>query len=119
MQGEVAGPGINKNTFGLKELDVFMFNLWSIDKGEYLPFEVLDILCNKTGLNAVPLGRYGISLENETMDSMIEMARGKYANGKQREGIVVRPIKEMRSSILGGRLSFKVCNNDYLLKSGE
>jgi hypothetical protein len=50
---------------------------------------------------------------------LIEMAKGNYANGHQREGIVVRPVKEMHSKILNGRLSFKVINNDYLLNGGE
>jgi hypothetical protein len=32
------------------------------------------------------------------------------------EGIVVRPQQEMASLAIGGRLSFKCLNTDYLLK---
>lgn len=45
---------------------------------------------------------------------------GLYAGTKQRkEGIVVRPLVEQRSVTLGGRLSFKVINNDFLLKDED
>lgn len=43
-----------------------------------------------------------------------------YAGTKQRkEGIVVRPLVEQGSAVLGGRLSFKVINNDFLLKDED
>ena len=49
------------------------------------------------------------------------MAKGNYpGTTNRREGIVVRPLKQMRSEALGGsRLSFKVLNNDFLLKDEE
>ena len=48
------------------------------------------------------------------------MARGIYAGTKNRkEGVVVRPIEEAPSATLGGRLSFKVINNDFLLKDED
>jgi hypothetical protein len=53
------------------------------------------------------------------MEQLLEKAKGKYPSGKHREGIVIRPIKEAYSEILKGRLSFKVVNNDYLLKDEE
>jgi hypothetical protein len=48
---------------------------------------------------------------------LLKLARGVYPGTKNpREGIVVRPLVERRSEVLDGRLSFKVINNDYLLK---
>jgi hypothetical protein len=32
---------------------------------------------------------------------------------------VIRPLTELRSPTLGGRLSFKVINNDFLLKDED
>ncbi len=53
-------------------------------------------------------------------DTWLEAARGMYAGTKQRkEGVVVRPLVEQSSPTLGGRLSFKVINNDFLLKDED
>ena len=45
----------------------------------------------------------------------IEGARGKYASGNDKEGIVIRPQEPIYSSITEGPLSMKVINNDFLL----
>lgn len=59
-----------------------------------------------------------------TLEELLEKARGKYPGTDNfREGIVVRPKKEVpraRVAALGhSRLSFKVINNDFLLKYGQ
>jgi hypothetical protein len=38
---------------------------------------------------------------------------------QRKEGIVIRPLREQTSATLGGRLSFKVINNDFLLKDED
>ena len=54
------------------------------------------------------------------LERWLELARGLYAGTKNRkEGIVVRPLVESHSATLAGRLSFKVINNDFLLKDEE
>jgi hypothetical protein len=51
-----------------------------------------------------------------TLDELLNLAQGVYTGTQnQREGIVVRPLQEHYSPTLGGRLSFKVLNNVYLL----
>jgi hypothetical protein len=46
-------------------------------------------------------------------------ARGTYVGTTNRkEGVVVRPVREAHSPTLGGHLSFKVLNNDFLLAEG-
>jgi hypothetical protein len=48
------------------------------------------------------------------------MAKGIYpGTTNRREGIVVCPTTEIYSPTLQGRLSFKVVNNEYLLKDEE
>ena len=42
---------------------------------------------------------------------MVEYAKGNYNNGTPQEGIVVRSLDQT--------ISFKVINNDFLLKYGE
>ena len=39
-----------------------------------------------------------------------------YPNGRTKEGIVIRPQEPIYSPIIGGCLSMKVINNDYLVK---
>jgi hypothetical protein len=60
----------------------------------------------------VPLVMSGDSF-NMTLDQLILFARDdiKYENGTPAEGIVVRSQD--------GLISFKVMNNNYLLKNGE
>ena len=55
-------------------------------------------------------------LPYKTVEEFIERAKGKYASGNHKEGIVIRPIEPVYSKILEGPLSMKVINNDYLLK---
>jgi hypothetical protein len=56
----------------------------------------------------------------ETVEELLELADSvKYSNGKQAEGIVIRPIDETYSEVLKGRMSFKVISNNYAVKHGE
>lgn len=50
-----------------------------------------------------------------TLAGWIAAARGELPGGRRKAGIVVRPLRETRSTALGGRLSFAVDNNDHLL----
>ena len=55
------------------------------------------------------------------LDTLLVLAKGRYSGTKnRREGIVVRPLNAMNSEVLGGgRLSFKVLNNEFLLKDED
>ena len=52
-----------------------------------------------------------------TLDELLEKSNGNYENAGQREGIVIRPQREMK--VCNQRLSFKVLNNKYLLKNED
>ena len=58
---------------------------------------------------------------DHTLEHYLALAQGVYPGTKNRkEGIVVRPLVERLSPTLGGgRLSFKVINNDFLLKDED
>ena len=57
---------------------------------------------------------------NWNLDELLEMAKGKYKGTQNnREGIVIRTVKERFSDTAKGRASFKVLNNNYLLKDEE
>ena len=124
IQGEVCGPGIQKNRLGLAEVDLFVFSAYDVRAGRFLDFEPFVELCREHGLRTVPIERVVRGGEAAAyphdLDGWLDAARGFYAGTKQRrEGIVVRPIVETPSATLGGRLSFKVINNDFLLKDED
>lgn len=117
IQGEVAGPGIQKNKLGLKEVQFFAFNVYDVKKGEYFSFEEFKAFCEENKIQTVPILETNVLLDNETVESLLVRAEGKYPSGKEREGIVLRPMKERQSRVLKGRMSFKVINNRFLLKA--
>lgn len=113
IQGEIAGPGIQKNPLGLKFPDLFVFNVVDMDAGR-LHLDAALRIAAEFGLNFVPVLERGESF-SRTQADLLEMARGKYADhfpsaksSQDREGIVIRS--------LCGRISFKAINNDFLLK---
>jgi RNA ligase (TIGR02306 family) len=121
IQGEVCGPGIQKNRLGLPAVDLFVFSVYDMRAGAFLEFEPFVEFCRDHGLPTVPIERVVRDADyTHTLDGWIEAARGLYAGTKQRkEGIVIRPLVETLSPSLGGRLSFKVINNDFLLKDED
>lgn len=118
FQGEMAGPGIQKNRLNLSAPKWFVFTVKDLNTGKRLGLEEMKILCEKVGLEMVPIEEEGDNLIDKypTLDALLERAKGKYHSGQNKEGIVIRPVEPVYSQIVGGALSFKVLNNDYLLK---
>ena len=125
IQGEICGQGIQKNRLGLKQDELFVFNVWNIDEQRYYSFEDFKQICGELGLKTVRIiweGKFDF-----TLDELIIMAKGKYLNtNTNREGIVIRPKEECISETvlnysaeLRGRMSFKVINVEYQLKEEE
>ena len=119
IQGELCGPGINKNRMGYKELDFFVFNVYSLDTMQYMGLADMSYTCSQLGLKTVPVEE--VVPFDFTLDELLEMAKGKYENTKNnKEGIVVRTTLVEPSEILSSRLlGFKVINNQYLLHDEE
>lgn len=118
IQGEVCGPGIQNNPLGLKEPELYVFNVYDIGRQRYLDYADAFRLLSDWKLPAVPVEAANVRFE-WTLDQLLEMAKGKYKSGKHREGIVIRPVVEQESRVLQGRLSVKAINNDYLLSGGN
>jgi len=115
VQFEARGEGIQKNRLGLKGVDGFVFNVWRIAEGRYLDHAGTRAFAESLGMPVVPEARRWDSFAAPLAD-LLELAQGVYAGTRnQREGIVIRPVQERYSPTLGGRLSFKVLNNLYLL----
>lgn len=118
FQGEMAGPGIQKNRLNLTAPKWFIFTIKNLATGQRLGLEEMKTLCDKVGLEMVPIEEEGDNLIEKypTLETLLERAKGKYASGQNKEGIVIRPVEPIHSNTVSGPLSFKVLNNDYLLK---
>lgn len=110
VQFEVAGPGIQGNPIGLKEVQMFAFNVYDIVDHKYLDFQMFRKFCYEYDIPMVPVISWGLRFDLND-DGLRNYAEQKYSNGKPAEGIVIRPLIEQR--INGDRLSFKVINLQY------
>lgn len=118
ISGEIVGPGIQKNRMGLEAVQLMVFDVRDIQAGRYLDPDAMIEFCKKYNLPTVPIDNPDFVFDF-TVDQLLEMAKGKYENGHDREGIVIRPLNSVYSPTLGSRLSVKVINNDYLVEIGE
>lgn len=117
FQGELYGPGILKNPLELPKPTWFGFSIYWKSQHRYLTHYEMTDVWETSGLRHVRIMKGGEDFQYN-LDDLLEMAKGTYDYTRNpREGIVVRPRdEEIYSPTLGGRLSFKVINNDYLLK---
>jgi RNA ligase (TIGR02306 family) len=109
LTGEICGPGIQKNRLRLNDPEWYVFDVMDWDSGAYLPYDRMIEICASLGLNLVPLEERGESFAY-TLEDLLEKAKGKYPSGVDKEGIVVRYVPAPKA------VSFKVLNNDALLK---
>lgn len=123
IQGEIVGPGIQNNRLYLKDVDLFVFDVFSGDLKRRLHNSELHKFCAELGLKSVPVQcvlQPGDLDRPETIDEWLKFAEGKYSGTNNiREGIVVRPNNGGHSVVLNGRSSFKVIANNFLLKYEE
>jgi RNA ligase (TIGR02306 family) len=122
VQGELMGPGIQKNREGLTAHKLFVFDVYNIDEGKYLsPSERHDVMVElwNRGLNRdivqhvpvmtmdVTLTELGINNTNE----LLAFAEGPSLNHPIREGLVFKRVD--------GGFSFKAISNAFLLKEKD
>lgn len=119
LQGELIGPGVQKNKYQLKEHEVLFFNVYDIDKGCYLDYEEFEKVIKDLGLKSCPTIDDNFVL-NHTVQELVDMSIGmsKLNNQTHREGLVFRSKKEKQIHRLG-RCSFKAINPKFLLKYEE
>lgn len=121
FQGEIVGPGIQGNKYGLSEHRIFVFQIYNRGYHSYIQMDTMFAACKTVSIDTVPLlGK--ITLGNN-IDDLVKLAEGKSKlNPKiQREGIVVRPIRDIyrpdfARRFVNDRVSFKVINPKFLLK---
>ena len=113
IQGELVGPGLNGNR-DLYEFPEFrVFRIFDIEKKQWVCPEERYGLCYDLDLLHVKVIRHKWKVFNEltTMNDFLEFVKGKTNRGHEREGMVWKSMD--------GFVSFKVINNDYLLKQKD
>jgi len=118
IQGEIVGPGVQGNKYGLSELHFFVFGIWDIDTKQYLSYDKKLCICAALGLYAVPEIWVGAIPQNRDPVYM----RAYFLSEAERtsvvgcnpdaEGVVIRVRDEQQ-------LSFKAISNRWLLKNEE
>ncbi|MDR2796483.1 MAG: RNA ligase (ATP) [Spirochaetaceae bacterium] len=109
LTGEICGPGIQKNRLRLSTPEWYVFDVMDWDSGSYVPYDRMLEICASLEVLVVPLEERGESFAY-TLEELLEKAKGKYPSGVDKEGIVVRYAPSPKA------VSFKVLNNDALLK---
>jgi RNA ligase (TIGR02306 family) len=115
LTGELCGPGIQKNRLRLPGYEWYVFDWKNWSSGEYVAWNEMVVNCEALGVPCVPCVPLEEAGDNfgYTLDELLQKARGKYPGGLDKEGIVVR------HSVDPHRVSFKVLNNDALLKEKD
>lgn len=116
IQGEFCGGGIQSNPMKLQRPDWFVFTIKDVKKNRRFGLEETTEFCKQLELNMVPVEEQGESLPYTEVDELLARARGNYASGSVKEGIVIRPKEPVYSARISAPLSFKAINNDYLIK---
>lgn len=116
VQGEQGDTKVQGNKYGIKEPQMWVFNIIDHEKNYHYNIKELSSFCRKYNLQHVPiLGRIeGCKLSElgSTVQELVEFSKGKSVLANiQREGVVIRCIDNGHKL-----LSFKVINPDFLLK---
>lgn len=110
IQGEIVGPGIQKNKYGLEEKKFYVFNFILPYSGRWDSLTALEF-CASYDLHFVPILSSGNMLP-DTVDEMLKIATGKSILADTlREGLVCRSED--------GAFGFKAVSPDFLLKWDE
>lgn len=129
IQGELIGPGIQKNKYKLDDHEVRFFNVFDIDSQRHLGVSEMSELLASMGLPQAPLVGHA-RLGEMDVDGLVEMATFKSLLNNQTvaEGVVIRSlsgVSEVFQTPTGpkvvdrGRVSFKVISPTFLLKNEE
>ncbi len=127
IQGELVGPGIQKNKLLLTEPKFYVFNVYDVLKDRYLDHADFESTTLAMELDLVPV------IQNEQGEKVYRLGdimpdvttAVKFATRKSvvtpsvwAEGVVIRPTQEQYVDRYG-RLSFKVINPEFLLKDSD
>ncbi len=114
IQGELVGPGIQDNIYGLSKLEFYVFDIYDIAQGKYLNPADRRTMVETMGLKHVPVIATSADLYDTLgitdIPQLLEFADGKSVvgfTGHLREGVVFKEVN--------GGFTFKAISNKYLL----
>jgi RNA ligase (TIGR02306 family) len=111
LQGELAGPGVNKNTARLATHGYYVFNIWSIDEKRYFSAAEREAFLAWAGIRNAPVIDKGfVGLPDR--ESLKEIADNVLFNDLPAEGVVFKSLDDPG-------FSFKKISAKYLLKNDE
>lgn len=114
FQGELVGPGINKNRDMYTDYEWHVFKIFNITDQMYELPATARRICEELGLTYVPV----IEAECEVFDrftdtdALLKFAEGKTAHGNEREGLVFKSCDYPY-------VTFKAVSNRYLMKEND
>ena len=110
IQGEIVGPGILKNTLGLKELEFHPFYIWDLDKQQKYPYDKFLMVMELMKLTPVQVLYRGHFKPEWTKTSLLEWADSLRYPNYPAEGLVVM------TEDVEHHHSFKAISRKFLLK---
>ncbi len=120
LQGELLGPKIQGNRYGMKRPTLFFFDAYDMEQQRYVNFDDFQLLCDHLDLETAPLICRRTKLIGRSITEVLLMAEDKsQLNDKaEREGLVWKPMIEKFDTRMG-RVAFKAISNKFLLRCGE
>lgn len=115
MQGEIVGPGIQKDRNKEADFKFLCFRIWDIKNQKWVnPAEAVQ-LCKSLEIPHVQIVKDAFDFFGEitTMEEALKFAEGKTEEGNEREGIVCKTVDALPYA------SFKVVSNRYLMKQED
>lgn len=128
LQFEFMGPKIQGNRECLKELDLFLYNIWDIRKSRFFKpserTEIFEQLAERVKaisgqtLSHTPILSNSVKIFEvcPTLEEILERANGKSLNHKYREGNVYKSVDYIENERI---VQFKAISNQFLLKGGD
>lgn len=114
IQGELVGPGVQDNIYGLSKLEFYVFDIYDIAQGKYLNPEDRRKMVADMGLKHAPVIEESATLYDTLkitdIPQLLDYADGKSVigfTGHLREGVVFKEVD--------GGFTFKAISNKYLL----
>lgn len=115
LQGELCGPGIQKNKYRLNYYEYFVFRIFDIKERKFLPWYSVKDICVRLHVQTVPCIDFAKPITDfNTVADIVKFAEGESwvtnSGLAEREGLVFVTQRE------DTRISFKAISNNFLLK---
>ena len=115
IQGEVVGPGIQKDRNKESEFMFKCFRIWDIANQKFLNPNETVAFCKEFDIPHVEVLKTDFPFFDEitTMEDALKFAEGKTKEGNEREGVVCKTCDD------GPYASFKIVSNKYLMRQED